>query len=77
MRRHIIKWKSEWLRNKKQQRIFFAKLVEQYNLSKAYLKDRSYFPSSYYDLLNKTYFDAEHYIDYICARYEKYIKNFL
>lgn len=30
-----------------------------------------------YDLLNKTYFDAEHYIDYICARYEKYIKKFL
>lgn len=30
-----------------------------------------------YDLLNEVYFDTSHYMNYICARYENYIKRFL
>lgn len=30
-----------------------------------------------YDLLNEAYFDAEHYINLVCMRYENYIRRFL
>lgn len=39
--------------------------------------DKSDMADAIHDLLNEVYFDTNHYMNYICARYERYIKKFL
>lgn len=52
-------------------------VVYGYHILPYTLFDKLELADAIYDLLNEVYFDSKHYIDYICIKYEKYIKKFL
>lgn len=52
-------------------------IVYGYHILPYTIFDKSDMADTIHDLLNEVYFDTNHYMNYICARYEKYIKKFL
>lgn len=48
-----------------------------YNILPYCIFDKKDMANVVHDLLNEVYFDVKRYMDYICMRYEKYIKKFL
>ncbi len=52
-------------------------VVYGYNILPYTIFDKLDLADAIYDLLNEVYFDTEHYINFICIKYENYIKKFL
>lgn len=52
-------------------------IVYGYHILPYTIFDKTDLADAIYDLLNEVYFDTKHYMNYICARYENYIKQFI
>lgn len=52
-------------------------IIYGYHILPYTLFEQSDLADAIHDLLSEVYFDSEYYIDYICIKYEKYIKKFL
>lgn len=52
-------------------------IIYGYNILPYCIFDKNDMANTVHDLLNEVYFDTKRYMDYICKKYEKYIRQFL